>query len=246
MLQVPLNTPTDVIRALLLRYSDTPELDTELEELLRRLTSFEVRTLYPRFGHNVIATCSYCHSFEDFALYFLPRPIISYIREMAFVGWHDVILTIRHLIFILLPLAVHYAPSILIPFISNPAPTSNVDTSALLVQIHQAMTHLLPSLHLLKYGQAAMMRVPELHTRASGWWKEEARVGAWIREDESEGSKAGARASVRGVARALGTSFDEAGEGMEEGKLRTSAKVMTKVLMIDGLKPSTHWQPHQG
>lgn len=85
-LQIPLNTPTDAIRALLLRHSDAPELSEELERLLQRLASFDVRSLYPRFGHNVLTTCTYCQSFEDFALYALPRPILSYIREIAFVG----------------------------------------------------------------------------------------------------------------------------------------------------------------
>ncbi|KAG6917621.1 hypothetical protein DXG01_001853 [Tephrocybe rancida] len=291
-LQLPLNAPTDVIRALLLQQSHTPELDSELDQLLQRLASFEVRSLYPRFGHNVITTCSYCHSFEDFGLYFLPRPIMSYIREVAFIGliatsrrraavtslflmfvlecyilatveirvppagdppptltiwWHDIILNIRRIIFILLPLIIHYTPTFRIPLISSPTPPPTVTTSAQLVQIHQAMTHLMPSLHLLKYGYAATMRVPELRARASAWWEEEAKVGAWIREDGAEGSDEGeARASVCSVARALGTSYDEGGEGVEEGKLRTSAKVMTKVLMIDGLKPTAHWQPLQG
>ncbi|KAG5353433.1 hypothetical protein J132_11256 [Termitomyces sp. J132] len=286
-LQVPLNTPTDTIRALLLQKSDTPEVGAEFDELLKRMSSFESRSLYLRFGHNVITTCSYCNSFQDFALYFLPRPIMSYLREAAFVGltttrrrrtavttlflmfvmemyilftveikilwgdiaqpsftiwWHDLVLNIRHILFILLPLVVCYAPNIQIPFISGPAPSSNVDTSALLVQTHQTMNHLLPVIHLVKYGQAAIMRVPELRERASSWWEEEARVGAWIRGDGVEDT--GSRPSVRGVARGLGTSFDEGGEGVEEGKLRTSAKVMTKILMIDGLKPSPQ-QPHQ-
>jgi hypothetical protein len=82
-LRIPINTPTDSIRALLLRKYD---LDPELESLLKRLASFDTRTLYPRFGHNVVATCAYCQSFDDFALYALPRPLLAYIREMAFIG----------------------------------------------------------------------------------------------------------------------------------------------------------------
>ncbi|KAG6872584.1 hypothetical protein C0995_008651 [Termitomyces sp. Mi166 len=156
------------------------------------------------------------------------------------IWWHDVALNIRHVLFIILPLVVHYAPNFRIP---GRSPSPNVDTSALLVQTHQTLSHLLPSLHLLSYGQAATMRVPELRKRASSWWEEEARVGAWIREDGAENSDS--RQSVRSVARGLGISFDEGGEGVEEGKLRSSAKVMTKVLMIDGLKPSPHWQTHQ-
>jgi hypothetical protein len=84
--RIPINTPTDVIRALLLRESEGPELSLELEALLHRLASFEARTLYPRFGHNVVATCDYCYEFVDFACYAMPRPILSYIREAAFIG----------------------------------------------------------------------------------------------------------------------------------------------------------------
>ncbi|KAF8067757.1 hypothetical protein FPV67DRAFT_1415762 [Lyophyllum atratum] len=284
--QIPLNTPTDAIRALLIRQSDTPELNPELDGLLRRLASFDVRTLYPRFGHNVLATCTYCHSFEDFAVYALPRAVMSYIREVAFVGlittrrrkiavtalflmallefytlatveikiplrgsnqpvmiwWHDVLLYIRHTIFIILPLLIHFVPSFRIPFISGPTPAPNVDTTALLMQTHQTMAHLLPVLHFVKYAHAATMRVPELRERASAWWEEEARVGAWIRGDgEQRDGEQSSSTSVRGVARGLGVSFDEAGEGVEEGKLRASAKIMTKVLINDSLKPSDHW-----
>lgn len=83
VLHIPLNTPTDVIRAILLKRS---HLTPDLEYLLKRLASFDTRTLYPRFGHNVLATCTYCKSFDDFALYALPRPLLAYIREIAFMG----------------------------------------------------------------------------------------------------------------------------------------------------------------
>lgn len=39
-----------------------------------------------RFGHNVLTTCSYCHSYGDFALYAFPGPLLEYVREIAFVG----------------------------------------------------------------------------------------------------------------------------------------------------------------
>ncbi|KAF5383280.1 hypothetical protein D9615_005049 [Tricholomella constricta] len=285
-LQIALNTPTDAIRSLLLRHSDAPELNPEFEELLRRLASFDVRSLYPRFGHNVLATCTYCHSFEDFALYALPRPVMSYLREIAFLGlittrrrkvavtallamallefyvlatveikiplrgsnepviwWHDILLDIRNAVFFILPLLVHFVPPFRIPFISRLADPPVVDPTPLLMQTHQTMAHLLPALHFLKYAHAATMRVPDLRARASAWWEDEARVGAWIREDGADAKEGeeGSGMSVRGVAKGLGFSFDEAGEGIEEGKLRTSAKNMTRVLIIDGLKPSDHW-----
>lgn len=157
--------------------------------------------------------------------------------------WHDILLNVRHIIFIILPLLVHFAPPIRIPFISGPSPAPTVDSTALLMRTHQTMTHLVPALHLIKYAQAAVMRVPELRTRATTWWEEEARVGAWIRDDgaENEDGNQGSSSSVRSVARALGTSFDKAGEGIEQGKLRASANIATKVLIKDGFPPSEHW-----
>ncbi|RDB30538.1 hypothetical protein Hypma_007215 [Hypsizygus marmoreus] len=293
-LNIPFNTPTDTIRALLLRHSDSPELGAELEGLLRRLASFDARSLYPRFGHNVLTTCTYCQSFDDFALYALPRLVLSYIREIAFIGlittrlrkaavtalvvmgcaeiytlatvnikiplrgskepvvmWHDLLLTLRHTIFLLLPLLIHFLPRIpflaQLSFFRNPATTQNqVDSTNLLIQTHQTLTqHLLPALHLLKYGQAATMRVPALRERAEQWWEEEARVGAWIRGDgvaTAGDSDEVQQTSVRCVARGLGASFDEGGEGVEEGKLRTNAKRVVSALVKDGVRVSEHWR----
>lgn len=39
-----------------------------------------------RFGHDVVASCDYCRTYTDYALLALPRPLLSYIREMAFMG----------------------------------------------------------------------------------------------------------------------------------------------------------------
>ncbi|KAG6820904.1 hypothetical protein H0H93_009678 [Arthromyces matolae] len=154
--------------------------------------------------------------------------------------WHDNVLNARHILFALLPLAVHFVPNFRIPFLSRPSPPSIADTSSNLVQAHQTLSHLVSALHLLKYGQAATMRVPELRERASNWWEEEAKVGAWIREDGLD--EPDSATSVNNVARRLGISFDRGSEGVEEGKLRTSAKLTTKVLMIDGLKSTPHLQ----
>jgi hypothetical protein len=51
-----------------------------------RLANFELRALYVRFGHNVIFTCEHCRTFEDYALYALPRPALAYLREIALIG----------------------------------------------------------------------------------------------------------------------------------------------------------------
>ncbi|TFK41443.1 hypothetical protein BDQ12DRAFT_677992 [Crucibulum laeve] len=85
-LKLPLNTPTDSIRAILLQFSDDGELPGHLESLLKRLGSLDMRGVYVRFGHNVLTGCEYCHNFDDFLLFSIPRPLLSYIREIAIVG----------------------------------------------------------------------------------------------------------------------------------------------------------------
>lgn len=82
-LDIPLNTATDTIRGLLLEHT---ELTAELEVVLKRLASFDTRSLYPRFGHDVVATCAYCQTFGDFGFYALPPALLAYIREIAFIG----------------------------------------------------------------------------------------------------------------------------------------------------------------
>ncbi|KIM42207.1 hypothetical protein M413DRAFT_129174 [Hebeloma cylindrosporum] len=59
-----------------------PHLDT----LLKKLGLMDLRLIYLRFGHHVLTTCSHCQSFDDFALYAFPGPLLEYIREIAFVG----------------------------------------------------------------------------------------------------------------------------------------------------------------
>jgi hypothetical protein len=87
------------------------------------------------------------------------------------------------------------------------------------------------------------MRVPALRARVGAWWAEERRVGGWILNDGDYGAQS---VSVRNVARGLGVGFDEAGEGREEGKLRTNAKTAVGGLMADGMRPSQHWPVHRG
>ncbi|KAF9030087.1 hypothetical protein BDZ89DRAFT_949992 [Hymenopellis radicata] len=85
-LHLPLSTPTDVIRALLLKHSPEPNLPAHLEQLLSRMNSFDTRTLYVRFGHDTVATCEYCRSYADFAFYSLPSAAMAYVREVAVIG----------------------------------------------------------------------------------------------------------------------------------------------------------------
>lgn len=269
--KIPLNTPTDAIRALLHHTSNT---SPELEDVLARLTSFESRSNYVRFGHNVLATCTYCRSAIDFATYAFPRVVLSYIAEIAFIGlttfhrrrigtvilvimaftegyllatvtihvgddrpvvmWHDILFTIRRALFIILPILIHFipTPTFRIPFVHNPTDHtgSSLETAALLVNTQRSLSHLLPSLHLLKYAQAATMRVPSLRRRAGRWWEEEARVGSLIRDDDHGAG------SVRDVARALDLSFDDASGGREEGKTLLNARMAVRGLLNEGTK----------
>ena len=38
------------------------------------------------FGHDVLTSCSYCRSFNDYALYALPSALLEYVREIGFIG----------------------------------------------------------------------------------------------------------------------------------------------------------------
>ena len=46
------------------------------------------------FGHEVLTACSYCQSFNDYALYALPPSLLEYIREIGFIGVRPFILHI--------------------------------------------------------------------------------------------------------------------------------------------------------
>jgi len=158
--------------------------------------------------------------------------------------WHDTLLTVRHIVFLLLPLLIYFLPGILqrCHLYTPSLPATGADPTVLLAQAHQTLAHLLPTLHVLKYAHAASMRVPALRARVGAWWAEERRVGSWILSDgDDHGVKT---VSVRSVARGLGVGFDEAGK--EEGKLRTNAKAAVGGLMADGLRPSQHWPVQRG
>jgi len=280
---LPVNTPTDAVRAMVLQNSDTGEIPTHWEILMKRLGSFELRTLYVRFGHNVLSTCEYCHTYQDYALYALPRPLLSYVREIAVMGvltlgvsgrahlrplglgaliiaglaeayWlttsvvripppnvdmpvfmlHDKYLLWRNLFFLFLPLCIQYLPGILPPTIRlpiitailHPPPTITPEMRGkALHATAKGLEHLIPTLHLLKYTRASLMRLPSMRERAGRWWAEEQTEGEWIRDSEE----------VQKAARAAGLPFN----GTDE-PLRVSARTAIEGLMA-GLKPSEHW-----
>ena len=61
-------------------------INAPVDPTFERLANFELRALYVRFGHNVVFTCEHCRTFEDYALYALPRPALAYLCEIALVG----------------------------------------------------------------------------------------------------------------------------------------------------------------
>jgi hypothetical protein len=135
--------------------------------------------------------------------------------------------------------------------IALPADATLASTSALTMQTLQ---HLVPTLHLLKYANAAIMRLqssasaseekkaasdtqPSVHARATKWWAEEAREGQILRDD----------ADLRKILKAAGLGVDpEVKEGdavvEPEGPLLVSAKMAVAFLQEQGAKPSEMWK----
>lgn len=121
----------------------------------------------------------------------------------------------------------------------------------------QTLQHLVPTLHLLKYANAAIMRLQSsasaseegkaasetkheedsVHARATKWWAGEAREGQILRED----------ADVKKILKAAGLGVDpEVKEGEvvvePEGQLLVSAKMAVAFLQEQGAKPSEMWK----
>ncbi|CAL1708605.1 unnamed protein product [Somion occarium] len=88
-LNIPLTMPSDSIRYLILQKAGLEQdatLPKALESLLTRLSSFDMRTLYVRFGQTVLQDCEHCTTFDEYSLYALPWPLLEYIREAAVIG----------------------------------------------------------------------------------------------------------------------------------------------------------------
>ncbi|CDO71154.1 hypothetical protein BN946_scf184845.g24 [Trametes cinnabarina] len=88
-LRIPLTTPSDTIRTVLLQHAGLPAdapLPKPLETLLTRLASFDTRTLYVRFGQTVIQDCEYCSTFDEFLIFAAPRIALGYVKAAAVVG----------------------------------------------------------------------------------------------------------------------------------------------------------------
>ncbi|KII91316.1 hypothetical protein PLICRDRAFT_38060 [Plicaturopsis crispa FD-325 SS-3] len=84
-LHIPLTVPADYIRARLQQSADTP-LPDALDALLSKLASFDVRQHYVRYGHPTILACSWCVTATDYMLFYIPQPLLQYVRTAAVVG----------------------------------------------------------------------------------------------------------------------------------------------------------------
>jgi len=223
-LHIPLSTPSERIRSLILKRANLSDgLPDHLEELLTRLSSFDLRTFYIRFGQNVVQECDYCHTFGEYAFYSIAGIVLLYLREAAAVGlltirgthrerwrkyglgllifsaiveiywtltveirisqgnsynvvmWHDTLWTVRHLLFLFLPLAIHF----LFPASHSISPLAAVPMTNL------ALQSLMRRIQLLKFTDAASSRVPELRQASAEFWDKHRNEGQWAREDES-------------------------------------------------------------
>ena len=85
-LNVPLTTPSSVLRAKLAAHYPEDSLPQHAEALLTRLQSIDVRGYYVRFGHDAIQRCDYCHTFSDFGMFAAPLVGLQYMRTIILVG----------------------------------------------------------------------------------------------------------------------------------------------------------------
>ncbi|KAG8897227.1 hypothetical protein FRB99_008357 [Tulasnella sp. 403] len=84
-LGVPVTIQISQLRRRLQEVSDVPELPIHLQKLLNKLASADFRGYYIRFGHEVVASCSFCHDFLDFFTFYAVKITLDYICTAAMV-----------------------------------------------------------------------------------------------------------------------------------------------------------------
>ncbi|ETW75771.1 hypothetical protein HETIRDRAFT_240748, partial [Heterobasidion irregulare TC 32-1] len=241
-LDIPISTPTAHIRTVFLEHAahdPTMTLSPSLDALITRLNSFDVRTVFIRFGQQTVESCDYCHSLEDFAMIAFPRPLLEYVREAFVVGllttrgsghesrrslsiallislaigeaywlytvpislqensdivfmWHDLLWILRHILFLTLLPVLHLLPI----NASSPPLSASLRVASTTTDMAHARTRL------LRYTRGAALRDPNLRGRALAYWRNEKRVGDWVRGDEA----------VRKAADEMKLGFREKGE----------------------------------
>ena len=137
--------------------------------------------------------------------------------------WHDTLWSLRHALFIVLPLTIHLLPA---PYAPPPLRYTLQDAA-------HAADVLLARTHLLRLGTAGTQRVPELRERAAAFWTREQGVGEAVRQD------AGVRVAAErsGLGLSPGVTPKVAGEDGAEGTLHKAARGAVEALKDVGLRP---------
>ncbi|KAJ7098229.1 hypothetical protein C8R44DRAFT_859610 [Mycena epipterygia] len=267
-LKIPLNTPTDSIRSLLIQQSDTGDLPKPLETLLKHLGSFDVKTYYVRFGHTVVSTCDYCLSFEEFGMFALPRVLISYICASAVIGLVTINNSGRERYRTLAVAAVagafclevYYISTVTIQIPKDDAPVFMWHDTLYLLRrllflVLPPLVHILPpsvspaamvnpTLAAMRTAEQTAVRLQLLRLARGAVMRVpdlRARAVAWWAAEAREGDWVREDEGVRELARKLGTGFDEGTEDEAEGRLRTTARNSVAVFKT-AFAPSEYWR----
>jgi len=142
--------------------------------------------------------------------------------------WHDTLWSLRHALFLALPLPLH-----LLPAPPTPPPLRHT-----LQHTAHAADELLARTHLLRLGSAGVQRVPELRERAAVFWTREQGVGEAVRQDA--GVRAAAERAGFGLSAGVGDDgmsapSEDGSQG--EGALHKAAREAVKALKEAGSRP---------
>ncbi|KAF8581273.1 hypothetical protein K439DRAFT_228423 [Ramaria rubella] len=93
LLNLPLTASISAIRVALLEHQKDRfpvgfqnKLSPDVEALLTRLTSFEARVIYVRYGPYPLSYCSPCVHLSDFAIFALAPTVLPYLRALILVS----------------------------------------------------------------------------------------------------------------------------------------------------------------
>ncbi|KAK1226695.1 hypothetical protein PQX77_010339 [Marasmius sp. AFHP31] len=173
-------------------------------------------------------------------------------REPNPVMWHDTLTFLRQLLFLFLPLIIHFLlppspPPITQDVLNtyNPSNPSAAKTEE--VELPPALTimhDLVNRVQLIRLARGAFARIgaTSAEQNSTSVWARERQEGVWVREDEE----------VRTVAKGLGMNYDlggqgqgQEGEGQEDpgqiGELRARARRAVGML-FRGFVPSGYWK----
>ncbi|KAJ7201599.1 hypothetical protein GGX14DRAFT_655469 [Mycena pura] len=267
-LKIPLNTPSDSIRSILIQRSDTGDLPKPLETLLKHLQSFDVKIYYVRYGHQVVSTCDYCRSFNEFGMFALPQALLSYIWAATVIGIITVNYSGRERYRTLAVAAVAGAFCLEAYYIATaPIEIPKDDRKVfmwhdnflllrrLLFLLLPLLVHMLPpsasaasalvnpTLVAVRAAEQTAVRLQLLRLSRAAVMRVPAlrtRAAAWWAADAREGEWVREDEGVRDLARKLGSGFDEGTGGEDAGPLRTNVRNTVTALKA-GYTPSDFW-----